>query len=111
MCELSDERDEAPFCDQDQLQHRSPYHAVVHFNTQFHIYFQLRFNLPERGLQLLLDIIIELICKLDSQNIHNLKKELPSTIDMLKRHPSVEIKILIICYIAFAASVNVHTVG
>ena len=90
MFELSDERNEAPFCDQVQLEHRSPFHAVVHFYTQFLIYFQLRFNLPERGLQLLLYFIVELICKLDSKNINNLKKELPSTTYMLKRHPLVE---------------------
>ena len=38
MCELSDERDEAPFCDQDQLQHTSPFHAVVHFYSISHLF-------------------------------------------------------------------------
>ena len=39
MFELSDERDEAPFCDQEQLEHRSPFHALVHFYTQFSLFF------------------------------------------------------------------------
>ena len=83
-CDLNEERPSTG-SDPDQPTHTS---SLVEFSNKFLVYFQLKFNIPERGLQLLLyflSFFVEFVCRLNSNEILTLKHELPKTNYMLKK--------------------------
>ena len=81
------------------IEEPSPPSPVAEFLNKFLIFFQLKFNLPERGLQLLLQIFwafMTIICKRNG-NGSAMRDELPTSVYMLRKQTSINKQFIQYC--------------
>ena len=83
------------------IEEPSPPSPVVEFFNKFLIFFQLKFNLPERGLQLLLQFFLAfmtLICKRNGNgSAMGIKDELPTSVYMIRKQSSMNKQFIQYC--------------